>query len=186
MATINDLVRAADAGDGAAAEELFAALYNELHAQAEHHLRTCGPRMTLGTTTLLHESYIKLANRSDLRFPDRARFLGYASRALRGLVIDYARARRARKRGGEFEIVRLGDEEPPAPETARDDALERIGRALDELAEIDPHLANLVDLHFFGGFSFVEIAALHDQSERTVQRNWRKARMILQPLVADQ
>jgi RNA polymerase sigma factor (TIGR02999 family) len=185
LTTINDLTNAADAGDGAAADELFAALYHELRAHAEYHLHSSGEPLTLGTTTLLHESYIKLADREGLRFPDRARFMAYASKALRGLVIDYIRARRATKRGGEFQIIRLGDEEPPVPGGGQEDEnLERLSHALDQLSKIDPALTELVDLHFFGGFTFAEIAAFRECSERTVQRDWRKARMALQRLVA--
>jgi RNA polymerase sigma factor (TIGR02999 family) len=182
MPTINELVVAADGGDGVAAKTLFATLYHELHTLAEHHLQRRGSQLTLGTTTLLHEAYLKLSERDGARFPDRGRFLAYASKAMRGLVIDYARARRAKKRGGEFEITRLGNDEPagaPLP----DETLERLGEAMEQLGEIDPPLAQLVDLHFFAGFSFVEIAALEGSSERTVQRNWQKARTLLRRLV---
>ena len=114
-------------------------------------------QVTLGTTTLLHESYIRLADREGLRFPDRARFMAYAAKALRGLMIDYVRARRARKRGGEFQIVRMGDEEFPAPDSVADDQRpERLAHALADLEKLDPRLAELVDLHSFGGFSFTE------------------------------
>ena len=182
MPNITDLVSAADRGDGSAAKALFAALYQELHGLAEHHLRGRSD-LTLGTTTLLHEAYLKLSEREGLQFPDRGRFLAYASKAIRGLVIDYSRARRARKRGGEFEITQLGDEEPAGPDAGPDETLERLGRAMEELAAIDPELAQVVDLHFFAGFSFTEIAALRNQSDRTVQRHWRHARMLLQRFV---
>jgi RNA polymerase sigma factor (TIGR02999 family) len=185
--TIHDLATAAEAGDGTAAAELFAALYGELRTQAESLLRNSGEQVTLGTTTLLHESYIKLADREGLRFPDRARFMAYASKALRGLLIDYVRARRARKRGGEFQIIRMGDEEFAAPQGVPDDQrLERLARALAELEKLEPRLAELVDLHFFGGFSFAEIASLRDRTPRTVQRDWRKARLLLQRLLTDE
>jgi RNA polymerase sigma factor (TIGR02999 family) len=181
MTTIQQLVTAAEGGDGAATRELFSSLYRELHTLAEHHLR--GGALTLGTTTLLHEAYLALSRRDGVSFPDRSRFLAYASRAMRGLVIDYARARRARKRGGEFEITSLGTEAPAAGPA--DESLERLGEGVEELAALDPGLAQLVDLHFFAGFSFGEIAAMQGVSERTVQRNWRKARLLLQRLVAD-
>jgi len=181
MATISDLVTAADAGDGAAAKDLFGLLYRELHDLAEHHLRRSASHLTLGTTTLLHEAYLKLAERHGPRFPDRQRFLAYASRAMRGLVIDYYRARRARKRGGEFEITRLEDDTLPA-DGVPDDTLEQLREGMERLGDVDPALAQLVDLHFFGGFTFAEIAALQESSERTVQRNWRKARLLLQRL----
>jgi RNA polymerase sigma factor (TIGR02999 family) len=169
-------------------EDLFALLYRELHALAERHLRHQGAGVTLGTTTLLHELYLNLADRSAARFPDRAHFLGYASRAMRGLIIDYVRRRSASKRGGEFQLLSL-DEERAGASAPDPRELEALSDAIDELAAMDPPLAELVDLHFFCGLSFVEIAGLRGVSERTVQRDWRAARMVLhrqlRPDVAD-
>ncbi|HXH62772.1 MAG TPA: ECF-type sigma factor [Gemmatimonadales bacterium] len=160
-----------------APEQLFAALYHELHAVAERRLRGLPFGATISTTTLLHEAFLSVADNANLRFPDKAHFLSYASRAMRGLIIDYVRRRSATKRGGEFQLIPLGDldvaERPDA------DALGELGMALDELAALDAALAELVDLHFFCGLSFGEIAAMRDVSERTVQRDWRKARVLL-------
>ena len=176
---LEELIRRADLADREAADKLFAILYGELHRLAEYNLRRPGSALTLGTTTLLHEAYLDIAGRENVAFADRRRFLAYASRAMRGLVIDYTRARRAKKRGRQFEITLIGDE--PSSDHAIEPAmeLERLGDALDELAVLEPALAELVDLHFFGGFSFAEIAALREVSDRTVQRDWRKARMLL-------
>lgn len=184
-APIGDLIRTVDAGAGAAADELFSRLYRELHTLAEHHLRRSAPDLTLGATTLLHEAYLDMAGRESVSFPDRARFLAYASRAMRGLIIDYSRRRRALKRGGEFQITSSGADDAsvglhPAPEP-----LEALGEALDRLAAEAPPLAQLVDLHFFCGFSFAEVAALRGVSERTVQRDWRKARLLLHHALGD-
>jgi RNA polymerase sigma factor (TIGR02999 family) len=172
---------APDAGDPArpgSTEDLFGLLYRELHLLAERNLRCQGAGFTLGTTTLLHELYLNLADRRDIRFPDRSRFLGYASRAMRGLIIDYARRRSASKRGGEFTLLPLGQEQAPDLGSGEVD-LEELSEALDQLSGIDPALTELVDLHFFCGLSFVEIAGLRGVSDRTVQRDWRKARLIL-------
>ena len=160
--------------------ELFAALYDELHRLAESHLRRGASGLGLSTTTLLHEAYLDLASRPSLEFPDRSRFLGYAARAMRGIVIDYARRSRALKRGGGvFEITLTSA--AVAPELATDaEELSRLSDALDELGALEPALAELVDLHFFCGYSFVEVAELRDVSERTVQRDFRKARLLLQ------
>jgi len=176
---IEQLIRDADQGGSSSTDELFSALYHELHRLAEHHVRSAGSALTLGATTLIHEAYLGVAGRESLSFADKPRFLAYASRAMRGLVIDYARRRRARKRGRHLEITLTGDEVPPmeAMRTARE--LEELGDALDELATVDSALAELVDLHFFCGFPFTEIAALRGVSERTVQRDWRKARLVL-------
>jgi RNA polymerase sigma factor (TIGR02999 family) len=163
------------------ADDLFGLLYRELHGLARHHLHRQGGGFSLGTTTLLHEAYLNLSERRDVRFPDRARFLGYASRAMRGLVIDYARRRSAAKRGGEFHLLPLEDDTPvPATGSTLDAAgLDELSEALDQLAKVDPALAELVDLHFFCGLSFVEIASLRGVVDRTVQRDWKKARLIL-------
>ena len=174
------LIRLADAADAQAAERLFALLYHELHRLAEHHLRRQGRALTLSSTTLVHEAYLQMAGRDHVAFPDRSRFLAYASRAMRTLVIDYARRRCAQKRGRDLEITLVADVPPTAhvEQTARE--MECLGDALAELASLDSALASLVDLHFFCGFSFVEIAALRGVSEKTVQRDWRKARILLQ------
>lgn len=176
---IEELIRNADRGGAAATDELFTLLYRELHRLAEHHVRRAGAPLTLGATTLLHEAYLGISGREALSFQDKPRFLAYASRAMRGLVIDYARRRRARKRGRQLEITLVGDELPSDDAMRTTAELEQIGDALDELATIDPALAELVDLHFFCGFPFTEIAALRGVSERTVQRDWRKARVLL-------
>jgi RNA polymerase sigma factor (TIGR02999 family) len=172
------LVQRADGGDEAAGDALFASLYTELHRLAQGHLRRSGGNLTMGATTLLHEAYLDLNARVHLVFPDQLHFLKYASRAMRGLVIDYVRNRRAQKRGGNLMFTTVDEEKVGSAENA--DALEALGRALDELAAIDPGLAELVDLKFFCGFSFVEIAALRGVSDRTVQRDWAKARVLLQ------
>jgi RNA polymerase sigma factor (TIGR02999 family) len=173
------LIRRADQADREAADKLFTILYSELHRLAEHSLRRPGSALTLGATTLLHEAYLNIAGRENVAFADRSRFLAYASRAMRGLVIDYVRARRAQKRGHQFEITLTTEEPSSGQAMERAAELERLGDALDELAELEPALAELVDLHFFCGFSFAEIAELRGVSERTVQRDWRKARMLL-------
>jgi RNA polymerase sigma factor (TIGR02999 family) len=155
----------------------FAALYSELHRMAQRQLVRYGGPITLGATTLLHQTYVNLAERSGPSFPDRPHFLAYAARAMRGLIIDHARRRQGLKRGGRFEITLLNLEAPNSPVDDRELIL--IGDALDELAAIDASLAELVDLKFFCGFSFAEIASMRGVSERTVQRNWEKARIYL-------
>ncbi|MFI4953585.1 MAG: ECF-type sigma factor, partial [Burkholderiales bacterium] len=136
-----------------------------------------GAAVSMGATTLLHEAFINMSERDAIAFPDRARFMAYASRAMRGLIIDHARSRHAKKRGGEFEITSLDTN--VANEVADRIDLPKVGDALDELAKLEPDLAQVVDLKFFCGFSFVEIAAMRGVSERTVQRDWEKARIYL-------
>jgi RNA polymerase sigma factor (TIGR02999 family) len=175
------LIERADAGDAPARDALFAALYAELHRLAESHLRRDGSGLTLGATTLLHEVYVDIAGREALAFPDRNRFLGYASRAMRHIVIDYVRQRRARKRGGELTFTTLNEERDAVPDEVRH--LEAVGAALEALADLEPALAQLVDLKFFCGFTFAEIAGARGVTERTVQRDWAKARVLLHGLL---
>lgn len=170
------LIEAAERGDAAASDALFASLYDELHRIARRQLNRQGYPLTLNTTTLLHEAYIEIAGRQSVAFPDEARFLGYAARVMRGLIIDYARNRQALKRGGAFEITSL---ENDGAERADGEQLVELGAALDELAAMEPELAQVVDLKFFCGFTFAEIALMRSLSERTVQRQWEKARIYL-------
>jgi RNA polymerase sigma factor (TIGR02999 family) len=174
---ISSLMVAAERGDRPAAEALFAALYSELHRLAKRELARPGVPVSLSATTLLHEAYLDMAARDRTSFPDRARFMGYAARVMRGLVIDHARERHAQKRGGLFELTSLDTE---AMENAVDHReLVQISEALDELVKVEPALAEVVDLRFFCGFSFAEIASIRGVSERTAQRNWEKARIYL-------
>jgi RNA polymerase sigma factor (TIGR02999 family) len=175
--TISSLIAGAERGERSASDALFAQLYSELHRLAQRQLARSGGGVTIGVTTLLHEAYLDIAGRDSAVFPDRARFMAYAARVMRGLIIDYARGRRAQKRGGGFEITSLErDVRDPAAEEGE---LSRISAALDELATVDESLAQLVDLKFFCGFSFQEIAAMRGISERTAQRHWEKARIYL-------
>ncbi|MBS1825932.1 MAG: sigma-70 family RNA polymerase sigma factor [Acidobacteria bacterium] len=172
---VGALMRAAEQGEASAAEDLFAALYTELHSMAKRELARRGFAATLGVTTLLHEAYIDMAAREDATFPDRPRFMAYAAKVMRGLIIDHSRNRQAIKRGGQFEITSITSSEPV--DGRRD--LTPLGDALEELAKSEPQLAEIVDLKFFCGFSFAEIAAMRSVSERTVQRQWDKARIYL-------
>ena len=175
--TITALIAAAQSGERSASEALFPALYAELHRLARRELARSGGGLTLGATTLLHEAYLDISGRERTVFVDRGRFMAYAPRVMRGLIIDNARRRHAQKRGGGFEITSLGADVAEAPVDHRE--LVRISDALDELAEVEPDLAEIVDLRFFCGFSFAEMAAMRGVSERTVQRAWEKARLFL-------
>ncbi len=175
--TISSLFSAADSGNSADTDKLFSSLYAELHRLAKREMaRRWGPS-SLSVTTLLHEAYLDMAARDGASFPDQARFMGYAARVMRGLIIDHARRRHAVKRGGEFQITSLDAEEVESPADPKE--LSSISDALDELAKVEPALAQLVDLKFFCGFSFAEIAVLQNVSERTAQRKWEKARIYL-------
>jgi RNA polymerase sigma factor (TIGR02999 family) len=174
--SLSVLIDAVERGDSRAADTLFTLLYAELRRLAARELARQGVPLSLSPTTLLHQAYIEIAPREGTDFPDRARFMGYAARVMRGLIIDHVRIRRARKRGSQFEITSI----PAELEHAVDDhELARISDALDELAEVERPLAEIVDLKFFCGFTFAEIGAMKGTSERTVQRLWEKARIFL-------
>jgi RNA polymerase sigma factor (TIGR02999 family) len=156
-------------------EELFTALYAELRRIAERELRE-HPGSSVSPTTLVHEAYVNLAGR-EVQFQDRARFLGYVAQAMRGLLIDFVRQRHALKRGAEFEITHLTTgHDGELPDSTQ---LTRLSEALDALAKLEPRLAEVVDLRYFCGLSFSEIATLRGTSARTAQRDWEKARLLL-------
>ncbi len=177
MATMSSLSGPFENIAGVAADALFTTLYAELHRMAKRELARRGGPSSLSVTTLLHEAYLDISARSGAVFPDEARFMGYASRVMRGIIIDRLRRHNALKRGGDFDITSLdGDVFAKAVDA---DLLAVISDALDELAKVEPELAQLVDLKFFCGFSFAEIASMQKLSERTVQRRWEKARIYL-------
>jgi RNA polymerase sigma factor (TIGR02999 family) len=140
--------------------------------------------MSISATTLLHEAFLSMRERDPGRFPDRAHFVAYAARAMRGLVIDYVRNRRAHKRGGEFHLTVFDTDLEERIGSASDD-VPRIGEALISLAQVDAGLAEIVDLKYFCGLSVAEIAALRNVSERTVGRDWLKARVYLRGVLSD-
>jgi RNA polymerase sigma factor (TIGR02999 family) len=158
-------------------DALFASLYAELHRLARREAARAGPGAVVSATTLLHEAYLDMAQRDALAFSDRGHFLSYAARAMRTVVIDRARAGAAQKRGGGLDITSIDTQ--IAENVAEPEVLSEIGAALDELAELEPELAHVVDLKFFCGFGVAEIAAMQGVSERTVQRKWEKARLLL-------
>jgi RNA polymerase sigma factor (TIGR02999 family) len=168
----------------AGADSLFNTLYAELHRLARREVYRAGrPVAGMGVTTVLHEAYLKLSGTDGVVFPDHARFLAYAARVMRGLIIDDVRRRRSQKRGGLFEITRLRTDH--GEYGADPGTLSRISEVLDELAKVEPDLAEIVDLKFFCGFSFTDIAVMRGVSERTVQRKWEKARLYLHHAVGE-
>ncbi|MCC6244363.1 MAG: sigma-70 family RNA polymerase sigma factor [Gemmatimonadaceae bacterium] len=168
------------------ADVLFADLYAELKRLAGGHAQRFEGAVTLSPTALVHEAWLQMASGRTLDFTDHAQFLSYASRAIRGILIDYARNRRAEKRGGAFQFTSLDDAQN-AVVHHDDDRLDlaRLGEAVEELSVLDARLAEVVDLHFFCGFSFEEIASQRGVSERTVLRDWRKARILLGEALKD-
>ena len=160
-----------------ALDAAFSAWYPELRRIAHMRLMQAGLRGSVQTTSLVHDSYLKLAEGAGIRIGTRPQFLAYASRTLRSLIIDLVREQRALRRGGDVELLTL--DTAVADGVGRDLDIERVNASLIELAALDPALSRLVELRFFGGLTAVEIGEMLGLSERTVQREWRKARALL-------
>jgi RNA polymerase sigma factor (TIGR02999 family) len=175
-ANISKLIDLAERGDLESGSKLFSLLYEELHRLAKRQLARQGIG-GLSATTLIHEAYLNMAGQEDSAFPDQNRFMAYAARVMRGVIVDHLRHQLAAKRGGKFEITALTTDVEQGLADGPD--LVRLSDALDELALVDRSLSQIVDLKFFCGFSFMEIAEMEGISERTVQRKWEKARLYL-------
>jgi RNA polymerase sigma factor (TIGR02999 family) len=168
------LLRARRAGDESVVDALFARMYGELREIAHQRLRSFRPGDTLSTTALVHEAYVKLVDQGRADPQDRAHFLALASRAMRFVLVDHARARTAAKRGGSDQAVPLDDVQIAADERAHD--LVQLDEALRRLADGDARLAEVVELRFFGGLGHEEIATATGRSVPTVKRDWTRAR----------
>ena len=178
MAELTVLLAAARQGDERAAGEAFSLLYDDLRRLARARLRPHQTMTLLDTTSLVHESYLKLVGAQALPVDDRHHFFAYASKVMRSVIVDFARAKLAERRGGDAEKVVLDTalgERLAAPES---DVL-RVHEALDVLAEADARLAQVVEMRYFGGMTEAEIAEALGLSERTVRRDWEKARLLL-------
>ena len=177
MPEITQLLQAAGAGDTTAGQQAFALLYSDLHRLARSRLRQAEFTL-LDTTALVHESYLRLQPGQGASFPDRHHFMAYAAKVMRTVVIDLVRARQAARRGGGLALVTL-DTAQLDQLGSHDDEVLRVHEALDDLASYEPRLAQVVELRYFGGLSEAEIAATLAVTERTVQRDWQKARLLL-------
>lgn len=176
-ADITRLLDAARGGDRAALDRVLATLYRELRGMARRQLAGQYGQ-TLDATALVHEAYLKLAGRSGTHFDDRAHFFAYAASAMRSVVVDYARQRMARKRGGDLHRVTDLPEDLEGGLRLDDDML-ALDVALQQLAKVDERLARVVELRYFAGLAEQEIATLMQRSERSIRRDWQKARMFL-------
>lgn len=168
------LLRDARTGNREAFDRLFAQVYGELRAIAHQRLRRFRPGETLDTTGLVHEAYLKLVDQTGVGPEDRAHFLALASRAMRFIVVDYARTRSRRKRGGGDALLPLDTIQLAAVQRASD--LIALDEALDSLARSSERLSRLVEYRFFGGLSYDEIAQVTGRSVPTVKRDWSLAR----------
>jgi RNA polymerase sigma factor (TIGR02999 family) len=168
---------AARGGNAAALDRVFALVYDEVHRLAHAQIGRAGRAPTLNTTAVVHEAYIKLAHTPLESLEDRRHFFALAAKAMRQVLVDYARRRGAAKRGGGAEHFSLEDVEIPA--AARAAEIVDLEEALERLTAIDERLSRIVELRFFGGLSESQVAEVMAVSERTIQRDWRAARAFL-------
>ena len=178
MSDITQLLQAARSGDRAAADRVVAQLYGDMRRMARRHMRRAGDMTLLDTTALVHEAWLRLSGTEGKDFPDRRHFLAYAAQAMRSVVVDLVRARQAERRGGGQEYLTLNTAIAELTPQG-DDAVLRVHEALDELARLEPRLAQVVEMRYFGGLLEQEIAQALGVTERTVQRDWQKARLFL-------
>ena len=165
-------------GDHGAVDELFRLVYDELRALARRHIRRLRPGDTLGPTALVHELYLRFANRSSTNLLDRDHFVALAASAMRMVIVDDWRRKHSRKRDPQAPIS-VNVEDVPAPEARPNFDVLALDEALRSLSELDARQAQVVELRFFGGLTLDEIATMLGVSERTVKREWQKARMFL-------
>lgn len=182
MSQLTELLGQQHAGDRPARDALFAAAYAELHRLARSRLRDGGRSTVLDTTCLVHEAYLRFVSAGELHAEDRRAFFAYASQVMRSVIVNSVRGRIAQKRGGELlpltlstrlEIDAIDDPE----------AVLKVDEALEMLERADPRLAQVAKMRYFGGYNDAEIAETLDVGERTVRRDWEKARLILAELV---
>jgi RNA polymerase sigma factor (TIGR02999 family) len=174
---ITRMLASISGGDRDALNRLFPVVYDELRALARRQLARLRPGDTLQTTALVHEAYLKLLGTARPEWNDRRHFFAVASRAMRQISVDYARSQVAQKRGGSTPAVTLDEQRLPVAERALE--LVQLDAALTELEAQSERPARVVELRFFGGLSVEETAAVMNVSERTVKREWQKARAFL-------
>ncbi len=178
MTEITRLLRQARTGDADARDALFAAAYPALEGLARARLRDGGRNTLLDTTGLVHESYLRYLRGGELRAEDRRAFFAFASQVMRSVIVSSARERAAEKRGAGRRSLTLSTQIAEKLPAGEDDIL-RVHDALESLAQVDARLAQVVQMRYFGGYSEQEIAETLDVTERTLQRLWLKARLML-------
>lgn len=178
MHQLTVLLGRVQAGDPEARNALFAAAYSELHRLARSRLSDGGRNTVLDTTSLVHEAYMRFVNAGELRAEDRRAFFAYTAQVMRSVIVNSSRERIAQKRGGNWRALTLSTDQ--GGEVSKDEeTILKVHEALEALEQADRRLAQVAQMRYFGGYSDQEIAATLDVSERTVQRDWEKARLIL-------
>jgi len=179
---LTELIHRAREGDTGAADALYGAAYPALRRLARARLRAGGRDLLLDTTSLVHESYLRFAEASRLSIQDRVHFMRWAGQVMRSVIVDFARRRRAGRRGGGAAPVTIDDDFAVAP--AGEDEILRVHEALETLAAVDDRLARVVEMRYFCGLTETEIARSLGVTDRTVRRDWEKARLLLREALA--
>lgn len=182
---VEDLTQMLDdvrAGAPGAADRLFAAMYPELRKLARSRLRDGGRSTCLDTTVLVHESYLRWMRQGELRVADRRAFFAYAARVMHSVIVDTVRERQAQRRGGD--CVRLTLDSQLSPAEDGETEILHVHESLLQLRESEPRLAAVVEMRYFGGYTEAEIAEALQVTERTVRRDWEKARLLLLAVLA--
>ena len=182
MSQLTELLGQLQAGDRRARDALFAAAYTELHRLARSRLRDGGRNTLLDTTCLVHDAYLRFVSAGELRAEDRRAFFAYASQVMRSVIVNSVRERIAQKRGGDWSPLTLSTQLAVNVDDDEETIL-KVHEALEALERADPRLAQVAQMRYFGGYNEQEIAETLDIGERTVRRDWEKARLILAELV---
>ena len=182
MEDLTALLAAAGDGDEHAASAAFGLVYGELRKLARAKLRVHQTMTLLDTTSLVHETYLRFVESGRARITDRSHFFAYAARVMRSVIVDFARAKLAERRGGGQPVLTL-DTAIAESVAASEHDIVRLNDALDELARVNPRIASVVEMRYFAGLSEHEIAEALGVSERTVKRDWETARLLLRAML---
>jgi RNA polymerase sigma factor (TIGR02999 family) len=183
LAELTLLLQKVRDGDAGARDAVFAAAYSSLERLARARLRDGGRGNLLDTRSLVHEAYLRYVQAGELRAEDRKAFFAYSSQVMRSVIVNTARDRAAQKRGSGWQPVTLSTQVADKVGNGEEDIL-RVHEALEVLEKADPRLAQVVQMRYFGGYEESEIAEVMEVTERTVQRLWAKARLMLQAAMA--
>lgn len=175
---LTELIHRAQAGDAHAVDALFEATYPELRRLARNRLRAGGRHTLLDTTSLVHEWYVRFVQGGRMRLEDRTHFMSYAGRAMRSVIVDFARRRVAARRGWGAARVCLSILSFDGSHAGEDQIL-RVHEAIDDLARLEPRMAKVVKLRYFVLLSDQEVASALGLTDRTARRDWEKARLLL-------
>ncbi|MEI6667487.1 MAG: ECF-type sigma factor [Acidobacteriota bacterium] len=182
MDDLQGLIAKVNAGEPGAQDALFSAAYSELRKLARARLLGGGRSTCLDTTALVHESYLRFIHHGQLRSEDRRAFFSYASHVMRSVIIDSVRERQAQCRGGDLDRITLNTQLGHGSPSGEDELLQ-VNDAIEALSHKEPRLAKVVEMRYFGGYTNVEVAEALDLNEKTVRRDWDKARLMLLALL---